>query len=189
MYRYLEMSFVIASIMYAKNKHYQEEFVTFKEANIVRNILQQRFNNENLDIIITDELDFSYFRYIDGVILKKDITLTSIVNRYQGCCPSIDLSIILWDDNFIFEILENIRNGFESKSLEEIINKILDNPSLFYKKVARELSAEEYNFIKSKIEKKCSNCINGCGEKTVCSDWQNDELVGRKKVLTKFSTI
>ena len=41
---FLDTSFVIASIMYTKNKHYQEDFVTLKEVNVVRNILQQRFN-------------------------------------------------------------------------------------------------------------------------------------------------
>lgn len=187
MFDYLDTSFVIASIMYTKNKHYSEDFVTLKEVNVIRNILQQRFNKEKLNIIITDEFDFSYFKYIDGVILKND-TLASIVNRYQGYCYSIECLKILWDDNFIFEILENMRNGFESKSLEIIINKVLDNPSLFYKKVAYELSKEEYEFIKSKIEKSCSNCLNNCSESTLCGNWQNDELVGKKKVLTKFST-
>ena len=79
-----------------------------------------------------------------------------------------------------------MRNGFESKSLETIINKVLDNPSLFYKKIAHELTKEEYDFIKS--DKSCSNCLNNCSENTLCDNWQNDELVGKRKVLTKFST-
>ncbi len=188
MFDYLDTSFVIASIMYTKNKHYQEEFATLKEVNVVKNILQQRFNKEKLNIIINDEVDFTYFKYIDGVILKNDVPLSGIVNRYKGHCYSIECLKNLWDDNFIFEILENMRNGFESKSLEIIISKVLDNPSLFYKKVAHELSKEEYDFIKSKIEKSCSNCLNNCSESTLCGNWQNDELVGKKKVLTKFST-
>lgn len=72
----------------------------------------------------------------------------------------------------------------KAKSLEEIIDKILDNPSLFYEKVAYELSQEEYNFIKSKIDKNCSNCTHKCENyQGTCCNWDNKELVGKIKVM------
>lgn len=99
--------------------------------------------------------------------------------------------MILWNDNLIFQIIENIKLGDELvsfKSLEKILNKIIANPELFYYKIAQELSLEEYNYIKSKINNKsCINCINECLEDELkgCFRWNNPILVGKSKVLRK----
>lgn len=190
---YIETSFVMASIMRTKEKHYQESFVTLKEINVTKKILQSKFNEDELGIIITDNIDFKYFKSIDGVIYVKndDVTLNHLIDRYLGCCYSNECLLILWDDNFIHEIIENIKMGndyINHASLEGILNKILDNPTIFYKKIAQELSLEEYEFLKRKIENKsCLNCSNYCNEKNknICFDWDNPTLVGKIKILKK----
>lgn len=189
---YLDTSFIIASIMNTKNKHYQEKFVTLKEVNITKNILRKKFNEKGLNIIIIDDIDYRFFEYVDGIFVKnKDVTMYDLINRYQGHCYSNECFIILWNDDLIFQIIENIKLGDESvnsKSLEEILNKIINNPELFYCKIAKELSLEEYNYIKSKIRNKnCVNCINECldDELKGCFRWNNPTLVGKCKILKK----
>lgn len=44
---YLDTSFIIASVMNTKNKHYQENFVTLKEINITKNILQKNLKKKD----------------------------------------------------------------------------------------------------------------------------------------------
>ena len=189
---YLDTSFIIASVMNTKNKHQQENFVTLKEINITKNILRKKFKEKGVNISITDDIDYNFFDYIDGIFVKnKDVTLYDLINRYQGHCYSNECFMILWNDNLIFQIIENIKLGDESvnsKSLEKILNKIIANPELFYYKIAQELSLEEYNYIKSKINNKsCINCINECldDELKGCFRWNNPILVGKSKVLRK----
>lgn len=81
-----------------------------------------------------------------------------------------------------------------STSLENIINRIIDNPREFYIKVYNELTIEEREYLKSLIEDKtCRNCSNmSCRVETHeklssngCIAWENGELVGKRKVLNK----
>lgn len=94
----------------------------------------------------------------------------------------------------MFEILEKIKYDIydEEKTLEEILNKIINNPELFYRKIAQELSSEEYDYIKSKISNKnCINCGNEClnDELKGCFRWSAPTLVGKCKILKKFKMI
>lgn len=189
---YLDTSFIIASILNTKNKHYQENFVTLKEVSVAKSILRKKFNAKAINIIITDDIDYHFFDYVDGIFVKnKDVTLHDLVNRYQGHCYSNECFMILWNDDIIFEMLEKIKYNVydEEKPLEQILNKIINNPELFYCKIAQELSLEEYEYIKSKISNKnCINCINECldDELNGCFRWNNPILVGKCKIIKKF---
>lgn len=85
-----------------------------------------------------------------------------------------------------------------------MIDKTLENPNEFYKRICDELTAEERIFILKQLENKCCmNCTNGScrveyNEKTgtdefrklqgsECAGWFNSELIGRSKVLRKTS--
>lgn len=79
-------------------------------------------------------------------------------------------------------------------NLDEIIDKIVENPREFYIKIAEVLSIEEREYLKQVIENKsCMNCSNGtCKVETsekldneICAAWDNKELIGREKVLFK----
>ena len=83
-----------------------------------------------------------------------------------------------------------------------MINRIVESPTEFYKKICDELTAEERMFILKYLENKsCMNCTNGScrveyNEKvgvdefgkpqgSQCAGWFNTELIGRAKVLRK----
>lgn len=97
----------------------------------------------------------------------------------------------------IEKIIENetvdmeITGSYNSK-LDDIIEKIIENPREFYVKLANNLSIEEREYLKLLIENKsCMNCSNGTCTVTTneklgsgaCIAWDNKELIGKQKVL------
>lgn len=196
----LEKSFVIASIMCSKNKHLGETFVTTREGNIIQNKLIKEFNKKDMSVCITDKIDTRYFKVNDDVIVMNEdngIDLQFIKDRYTEYISSLEIAKVLWDDIFIFncvnEIKENNHLQFEPCGITEIIDKILKNPDVFYEKIAKELSKEEYKYLKEKIEdRNCKNCKNmTCNREAYqkimynCDAWENDRMIGKIKILNK----
>lgn len=79
-------------------------------------------------------------------------------------------------------------------SLDDVIEKVIENPREFFIKIANALSIQEREYLKLLIENKsCINCSNGTckvesTEKTrddICVAWDNKELIGRQKILTR----
>ena len=202
MYTWLEKSFVIASIIGTKNNHYGESFATFEEVNTLQGLLQKKLNR--YDVLITDAVSEDYFAIYDGVYVLKNITVKGLLDRYMGYFPVNMLGIykIIFDDDFIFENIQRTRctdkmGSYKEKEMEDILNKvlsdplILNNPSYFFERVAKKLSAEEYRHLARLIsDRSCDNCLSDeCGIRGVkginCGSWTNDELVGKKKILIK----
>lgn len=89
-------------------------------------------------------------------------------------------------------------------TLENIIEKIVENPSDFYIKLTDQLSIQEREYLQTFIkDRTCNNCTNrncrighcnneeldelGQNQVNNCLDWMNPELVGRQFVLKKFN--
>lgn len=202
MYTRLEQSLVIASIISTKNNHYGENFATFEEVNTLLGLLQKKLNR--YDVLITSAVNEDYFVIYDGVYILKNITVKELLDRYMGYFPVNMLEIykIIFDDDFIFENIQRIRcydrmDSYREKEIEDILNKvlsdslILNNSSYFFKRIAKELSKDEYKHLTKLIcNKSCDNCMNDeCSIRGIkgisCGSWTNDELVGKKKILIK----
>ena len=185
---FMNTSFIINSIMKTKIKNYQENFVTLNELILVKGALQEKFKQKNLRVQIADKIS-NLFRFDNNVyIMQEGLTIEEIEKKYQDYCFTNEIFKILWDDDYIYETLENAKKDghFIPKSLDDILNKIIKNPKKFYEQVAQELSLEEYEYIKSKLDyKSCKNCIYDCMSSKECSKWKNDELIGRSKILSK----
>lgn len=75
--------------------------------------------------------------------------------------------------------------------LNDLLDKVLNNPDEFYTKIADNLSIKEYLYIKDALlNKDCHTCNNGsCKiesyEKPIqdCIAWTNRTLIGKSKVL------
>ena len=93
-------------------------------------------------------------------------------------------------------------NDINAIGLDKLLDKTLENPNEFYKRICDELTTEERIFILKQLENKCCmNCANGScrveyNEKvgtdefgklqgSECAGWFNSELIGRSKVLRK----
>ncbi len=91
----------------------------------------------------------------------------------------------------------------KESTLENIIQKIVENPKEFYIKLASSLSIEEREYLKKLIKNRCcENCTNGsCKVETCekigldelgqsqgsnCLEWNNYELIGRQRILSKY---
>ncbi len=105
----------------------------------------------------------------------------------------------------IEETIQQETNNVEitkTSTLEDIIEKIVESPREFYINLAGSLSIEEREYLKKLIKNRCcDNCTNGsCRVETCekigldeldksqgsnCLSWNNYELIGRQKVLTK----
>lgn len=193
---HIDMSYIVASILVTKNKYYNETHCTFKECNIVTNELRKKLYNA----VINNNIDDHYFKICrEVIVLKQDIDLIDIIDRFQAYLPFNILNII-WKNEYIYKILEDIKINekndlnFIPNNIENIIEKIVENPNLFYEKIAGELDEKEFLFIRSLIDNKnCSNCSNGlCKmpnfEKPIddCVSWCNPSLIGKTKLLRKY---
>lgn len=95
-----------------------------------------------------------------------------------------------------------IGNNISITKLDNLLNRILENPKEFYENICWELTPAERVFILKMLENKCCiNCTNGScrveyDEKvgnneygkpqgSDCGGWFNAELIGRSKVLRK----
>ena len=132
----------------------------------------------------------------NGILFNSDMeqfpntsTLASMISKATKIYTTVTYEEVI-------EHYKNLKRKKEitSTSIEEIINKIIDNPSEFYVKIYNELTIDEREYLKSLIEcKTCGNCSNmSCRIETyekigsnACVAWENHELVGRQKVLNK----
>lgn len=81
---------------------------------MISSLLQREYNNRNINVCITNDIDNDYFKVLNGIaVLNKDknIDLQNIEQRYQGYIPNIDILVNLWNDEFILKNLKELR-GF-----------------------------------------------------------------------------
>ncbi len=120
---FMGKTYVVASIMKTKSKHFNENFVTYEELNCISNELQKKYNEKNIPVCIVEGYNRSYFVYNEVILLNKlnDVaTIEGIENRYKGFCPSLDVLKILWDDKYILSLLIDIKQEELDKARKDI---------------------------------------------------------------------
>ncbi len=136
------------------------------------------------------DLDVEYERYNIVNNTTRDLIVTS---QMPNALEALGIQMI---DGKMKKMEKTHHKEENIVRLEEIIDKVIDNPYLFYKKMASVLSLEEKDFVKKQIAWKCClNCTNpSCrvetsekNKDTSCVAWENQELIGRRLLLTKES--
>ena len=170
--------------------------------------------NENLDnmnskinpSLFYDEESKLYFHATDEngklyLVIDPSADIKVAQDYHIGCLP-IDIVVASQMENALNIIGLQLVDGVLVKkketnsnlTLDEVIEKVLENPRDFFIKVANTLSIEERDYLKLLIENKsCANCSNGiCKVETIeksCNDicvaWDNKELIGKQKILAK----
>lgn len=184
---------LLVSLLSVKKEYLDIDYLERSEVNIFKTFISDFVKAEHRSIRFTEGVMRSYFNEIDGVIrLNADIeaSLDELRNHFRNLGPSNEVIPMIWDNEFVYENLfekKNNKDNISKISLDVIIEKIMDNPSEFYSKVGKELTAEEYSFLADKIiDKSCDNCMMLCDNKLDgCNNWKNDVMVGKMKVLTK----
>lgn len=140
--------------------------------------------NETKNMNEYDDFIFEHISDDKFLIKLKDSIDIDQLSKYRNNLPEKTIEIIN-DERLISTLYENT-------PLDEIFDKIFDDPGLLYYKVAECLSPEEYDFIKEKIgDKKCDDCRNShcdilyTNRRENCDKWDNKILIGKYKVLKR----
>lgn len=136
----------------------------------------------------------------------------SLIDNGEGyTCKSYNNSILFYlenrdssnKDEEIYICYEDLKEQCVSdkfSKLEDLINRVVDDPREFYTKICDELTTEERLFIREKLKNKdCTTCLNGsCNVENYekiglnqygkpqgyeCIGWNNCHLIGKSKVL------
>lgn len=104
---FIEKSYVLASIFRVKMNEFRESFVTCEELNEITRLIQKRFNDDNINAIIVDEIDYEYYEFNEVYVInkKEDKNIIDILNRFFGSCHQIEILSYIWDEKFILDTL------------------------------------------------------------------------------------
>ncbi len=136
---YINQDYIITTIMDCKQTFFNEKYITYEELNIVKDLIQKRFNEENIGALITDEINSNCFDMKEVILLKKD--WNQVRNNF-GYFPNIEIARILLDKSFILNSLINLHKNNLSKVEEQIkSSKIKEkNLLLFYKEKLKNIN-------------------------------------------------
>lgn len=176
----------------AKIKKVEDDF-NFSSEDIIkfieRTVVCDNYEEQKIWFVFSD--GFSALNW--GILYHGEKTSEQIYSHYFDC-----------DDLIKYYDLEQkaIANNVSITPLDDLINKLIENPKIFYEEICYNLSVEERLFILRELENKsCLNCTNGCcrveykdkigtnefGEPqgSQCSGWFNAELIGQSRVLRR----
>lgn len=113
---FISKDYLLVSILKIKNKYFHENFITYGEANVIKWKIQERINKNNIDVVITDQVD--YFIYDDEIFLN--VPLPEIEQQYMVLAMSLGIYDILYDEEFIMKLCieikeEKIKNSYLKK--------------------------------------------------------------------------
>ena len=144
------------------------------------NIIEETFECEDYDYQrIWDVYSEGFSALHWGLLYAKDKTPEEVFSKYFR---STDL-----EKHYSMEEL-TISKNIQITSLETLIDRVVSMPEEIYTKIGKIMTLEEKAFIINSISNKdCNNCTNeNCIRDSFnnnCTSWENDELIGRIKVL------
>lgn len=187
-------SYIIINLLKTKQIYTRELFITDNELEIFKSIYKNKLKKESIFLNIIDDSKNDLFIRHDCYILlnpKCNYHVDDLLNNYDQSKIDDKINNLITNYDLNYSYLNQIRENnnalkFYPTDLNKIINKIIFNSDLFYKRIAKELNADEYNFLEDLIEhKSCNNCqyLNHSCQMEKCNYWKNDVLVGKLKVL------
>ena len=123
---FIEKSYVLASIFKVKIEVFKQFFVTCEELNEITRLIQKRFNEDNVNAVITDEIDSEYYEFNEVYVInkKEDKNIIDILNRFLGSCHKIEILSYIWDEKFILDSLICMQEENLNKVKEKVKAKI-----------------------------------------------------------------
>ena len=101
----LQSGYIADAIIETKRKRFNENFTTMEEVNIIKQVIEQRIKNKNLNVKIINAFFRKYFNIINGIITKADEETKTLKVFISGK----DIQETIYDENLIYLCLCEIR--------------------------------------------------------------------------------
>ncbi len=101
----LQSGYIADAIIETKRKRFNENFTTMEEVNIIKQVIEQRIKNKNLNVKIINAFFRKYFNIINGIITKADEETKTLKVFISGK----DIQETIYDENLIYSCLCEIR--------------------------------------------------------------------------------
>lgn len=110
---FIEKSYMVASIMKFNRKYLQENYISKRQLKVLIWDMQKRFNEQNINALFVDDIDYSYFVDCGDIIMLHDdyiYDFEGVEQRFQAYLP-IDILSIIWDEKLIASnVIDNFQN-------------------------------------------------------------------------------
>ncbi len=110
----LQTGYIADAIIQTKQQKFNEKFTTIEEVNIIRQLIENKIQQKNLNVSFCDGFFKKYFCIINGVITKEDKKTVSL----RPYISDIEIAKTIYDEDFIYlclcEIMiEKLNNSIE----------------------------------------------------------------------------
>lgn len=110
----LQTGYIADAIIEVKKKRFNEEFTTMEEVTIIKEILQNKIKEQNLNVEIFDGFFPRYFDIINGIITKADKETLSL----KAGISYIEIIKMIYDEEFIYSCICEIMIDKLNNSIE-----------------------------------------------------------------------
>jgi len=114
----LELQVIVDFIIQVKKKRFNEEFTTLYEVNIIKQLIEKRFERKGVNVEIVDVISKKNFNVVNEIITKSNnfsYNLKEIISNEM-------IREIIYDENFIYLclceiIIDKLNNSIEHTCL------------------------------------------------------------------------
>lgn len=110
----LQSGYIADAIIETKKKRFNEKFTTIEEVNIIKQVMQNRLQQKNLNVKFIDRFLERYFNIIGGVITTVDKEIVSL----KPYISDMEIRETVYDEYFIYLCLCEILICKLNNSLE-----------------------------------------------------------------------
>jgi len=110
----LQIGYIADAIIQVKKSRFNEEFTTMEEFNIIKQVIQKKIEQKNLNVKFVDAFFKGYFDVIEDVIIKVDKDTESL----KMYISDTEIKELIYDEEYIYLCLCEIMINKLSNSIE-----------------------------------------------------------------------
>ena len=114
----LELQVIVDFIIQVKKKRFNEEFTTLYEVNIIKQLIEKRFERKGVNVEIVDVISKKNFNVVNEIITKSN----NFSYNLKEIISNETIREIIYDENFIYLclceiIIDKLNNSIEHTCL------------------------------------------------------------------------
>jgi len=110
----LQTGYIADAIIQTKKNRFNEQFATIEEVNVMKEVMQKRVEQKELNVKFVDAFFKKYFDIVNGVITKADKETESL----KVYISDIEIRQAIYDEDFIYLCLCEIMIDRLTNSLD-----------------------------------------------------------------------